>query len=550
MYKKFDKNTLPPSTKKEDFECFGPPALKDGEFEGAMIADLGCFNQDGKDSNKGYHGCICRHKTSGVYYAYFEWGRTGQSVWSFQFHECESKDKAHKIFIAQLKKKNISRGIFKDIGNRKVLCGKPGKDCYRVRPAAKRDTGLPDAKNIVHKDTDEIADTTDVVATKITKKTASKKTTKKKAAKKKTVKKKPRFDKQTIDMLHAMNQGAVNYTRANIEGGHIPTQDAIDEVRDLLDAAQQRVGTVGDNADDQRSDSDLVEITSAIYSVVPKVKKVGDTNWILGSGNITTWRHDIDAYENALHAINIGDDESHVIADPFPGVKIEMKHIDKTTREGAFLDKWFPQATGNRHSHVGRMRIKNMWAMREATSGDRFDKRLSKLKKADVKGRLARPDFQPSGRDDLDDKIAKLYDWTNTAALFHGTRSVNVPGILREGLRLPKSLVGVVITGAMFGPGSYFADDWKKSDGYTSNPRSYWAGGNGHVTGRGAFMFVADVMLGKPFVAPGPRGYTSPPNGHHSIAGLKRQSGVANNEFIVHDMSQVNLRYLVEYETT
>jgi len=52
MPNKLSRKIIPSGHALGDFECFGPPALKDGEFEGTMIADFGCFNQDGKDSNK------------------------------------------------------------------------------------------------------------------------------------------------------------------------------------------------------------------------------------------------------------------------------------------------------------------------------------------------------------------------------------------------------------------------------------------------------------------------------------------------------------------
>lgn len=70
-------------------------------------------------------------------------------------------------------------------------------------------------------------------------------------------------------------------------------------------------------------------------------------------------------------------------------------------------------------------------------------------------------------------------------------------------------------------------------------------------------MFVADVCIGKPFVAPGPRGYTSPPKGYHSVfgkgrfaqAGSTSNSGVQNNEFITYERESHRLRYLVEFDT-
>ena len=83
----------------------------------------------------------------------------------------------------------------------------------------------------------------------------------------------------------------------------------------------------------------------------------------------------------------------------------------------------------------------------------------------------------------------RLYHDTNTALVFHGSRAVNIAGILRENFRLPKELVGVQTNGSNFGDGVYMADDWKKSAGYCSHPRSYWTSG-GMVKGRKSFMFA------------------------------------------------------------
>jgi poly [ADP-ribose] polymerase len=166
-----------------------------------------------------------------------------------------------------------------------------------------------------------------------------------------------------------------------------------------------------------------------------------------------------------------------------------------------------------------------------------------------VIGRL----YQPPERSDCAADLIKRFKETNTALLFHGTRSVNVSGIIRESWRLPKQLVGVAINGAMFGPGAYWADDWKKSDGYTSRSGSYYSSGNGSIRGRGAFMFAADVVLGNPYVAPTTGGWTSPPTGPrgektHCVFGKMGYSGVQNNEWIVYDTTQIAMRYLCEYD--
>lgn len=74
---KIAKNTWPTGHGPDDFKCLGPAATKDGEFAGTFLSDLGCFTQDGKDSNKYYHGAVVQSKKNSSWYAYFEFGRTG-----------------------------------------------------------------------------------------------------------------------------------------------------------------------------------------------------------------------------------------------------------------------------------------------------------------------------------------------------------------------------------------------------------------------------------------------------------------------------------------
>lgn len=520
MSKKLPKNVYPNGHKPNDFIAFGPPATADGQFENTKIADLGCFTQDGKDSNKAYHAAVVKSKINKFWFAYFEWGRTGNSS-TFQFIECENEEEAQQEYEKQLHSKNDKRGEWITVAGHKVLRAKAGKDCYLVRPAAKRDTGLPDAKRIVHDEG-------------IIKK-STKKTIKKKAFS---------FDAETIKLMRDMNAGTVSYTRAAIEGGHIPTLETIDKVRDLLSEAQVRVGKIGShNIADQARDRDLREITNIVYSLVPKVKKVGspESEWILTSGNIQQWRFDCDAFENALHAIDTGEE---VETDPFEGHNIQMKHMTEDTLEGDFIKSWLPGASANRHSHVGNMKIHNMWAFRHVENFNKFREKIKDIK-ADSTSEKA--SFQPKSRKDISKEDVKIYNSSNVAMLLHGTRSVNVPGIIREGLRLPRQLVGVVITGKMFGEGVYFATDWRKSAGYTSLPNSYWSNGSGGVKGRKAFMFISDVALGNGYIAPGPYGYLSPPSGFHSVLGKAGISKVVNDEWIVYNTYQVNLKYLVEF---
>jgi len=530
---KLEKGVFPSGHGRDDFNCFGPPATEDGKFEGTLICDMGCFKQDGTDSNKYYHGAVVQSKKSGSWYVYFEWGRTGASSPSFQFVECSSKGDAEAEYADQLHSKNDKRGMWVMLAGEQRLQAKPGKDCYLVRPQATRSTGLPSAKTIT---------LTEDIAKAQTKKGVVPATA---ATGKKAVAKKIDIDKPTIALMRDLNMAAVSYTRSAMADAALPTLDAITEARDLLTAARKCLLRTGDNVAVQIADDELKQMTYQLYGRIPKKKALGaaPAEWILSQNNILMWDQDLDAFESALAAQDLGE---QVDEDPFSGMPLRMSYIDPKGEVGQWIYKWAPGATRNVHGYLGDMRVKNAWVVDRfkdtARLGTCQDKILAQRPQI-----TERPLHQPKERPDLSKDDFLKYVRTNTSLLFHGTRSVNVGGILREGLRLPKQLVGVVITGAMFGPGQYYADDWKKSAGYCSLSNSYWSRGSGEVKGRHAFMFLVDVVLGKPFVAPGPRGYTSPPNNCHCVFGKAGASQVQNNEWIVFDIAQHQLKYLIEF---
>jgi len=532
MGMKLAKSAYPSGHGPNDFSCFGPPAVKDGEFSSCKIADLGCFNQEQVDSNKYYVAEICKSKINSGWYVYFEWGRTGASSPSFQFVQCSSESDAQEEFVDQLMSKNAKRGEWTKIGNIRTLRAKAGKDCYLVRPMAKRSVGLPDGRSI---------STTEPTKSPVKSLPVTKSAS--------TIK----IDPQTIALMRDLNVATVQYTRTSIVGGAVPAQPAIDEARTFLTEAEKLVLKIGPDLQDQLANSDLKQVTYALYSRVPKVKPVNapESTWILSSNNILSWRQDLDAFEAALYSqATTPTQQEH---DPFDGMKLDMEWISPSSDLGKFLHFWWPKASGNRHAHVGGMQIKNLWRVSRHEDVGKIDKWQSRVLGDKVKI-SDRPFYQPSERSDLPVDKIKQYFNTNTPLLFHGTRTVNVTGILRKSWLLPRQLVGVSMNGAAFGPGSYWADDWRKSDGYTSRSGSYYSRGDGGINSRHAFMFAADVVLGNPWVCPYAGGYTAPkpgPRGEktHHIYAKMGQSGVMNNEFITFDANQCAMRYLCEYDT-
>ncbi|MDB5388161.1 MAG: hypothetical protein JWM11_3807, partial [Planctomycetaceae bacterium] len=427
MGTKLAKDTYPENGSGSDFQCFGPPATKDGDFETVKICDMGCFTQDGKDSNKYYHGAVVQHRTSKNFYAYFEWGRTGAAKPSFQFVECNSEADAQREFSSQLHSKNDRRGEWVTLAGIQTLRARAGQDCYLVRPMATRSTGLPDARSIK-------INVGAKVPPKIEEEVSSKKPAKGKAAKAKPAG--PKVDEHTRSLLRDLSIATVAYTRGSMADSSLPTQSAIDEARSILAEAQKRLTAVGDDADIQIKDKPLMELTSLMYSRIPKKKalRAKAEEWILSKNNVLVWQSDLDAFESALYTTDIEHgDEAEV--NPLTDLQLNMEWVSPTSDTGKFLYEWWPTATANRHSYIGKMEIKNMWMIdRHADEG-----KLPVVQDEIIKGKHKieeRPSFQPASRLDMKKTDAKKFLNSNTSLLFHGTRSVNVRGIMKEALRL------------------------------------------------------------------------------------------------------------------
>jgi poly [ADP-ribose] polymerase len=133
----------------------------------------------------------------------------------------------------------------------------------------------------------------------------------------------------------------------------------------------------------------------------------------------------------------------------------------------------------------------------------------------------------------------------NVKELFHGTRSENVVGIMTRGLLLPNIAArhGAQITGAMFGPGLYFADQSSKSANYCGY--SY--------DSKTRYMFIAGVALGKiKKYRMAQTGLREPPRGYNSVMGeasvnTAKWNYLVHNEYIIFKQDQQILRYIIEF---
>lgn len=149
----------------------------------------------------------------------------------------------------------------------------------------------------------------------------------------------------------------------------------------------------------------------------------------------------------------------------------------------------------------------------------------------------------------------------NRRLLWHGSRVSNVAGILSQGLRIAPPEAPV--TGYMFGKGIYFADMVSKSANYCVTSKSNPVG----------LMLLCDVALGKcyerkeaDYIEKLKKGYQSvlgvgktEPNPEESkmlgdvkvplgkpVPAKVKDTSLLYNEYIVYDVAQVNIKYLVK----
>jgi hypothetical protein len=517
---------------------------------------MACVNQFGQANNaKHYHGGVVQ-SSDGQWWVYLEWGRikAGKS-WrnifcgqDFQFVSCSSEQEARRFFTKQMTSKNTRRLVRKTIGGCQIWAGKSGKDGYIVQRLATRERGLPDAYTI--KDDTGIqktapgptapGPTVSLVVSAI------------------PVVPQRVFQSQVVSLARALVQGTAEYARAaSAATGIIPTMDAIKEVRDdLLPIALKEISRIGSSVQRQVKDPQLIEISKLVAALVPRpIDRRGSSeerasSMILSASNIMRIMQDLDAFESALKNEDFTaseDSQQRPLFDPDAVLGAKMTWIDPGSAHGRWLAKSYSAMTNNRHGYIrGQLTVRNMFSVERPSQDADFVAAVTTLaqRRSSTFGHHAR--LQPSRREDLGD-FASVAQRANVFVGIHGTRAVNVHPIVKTNLRLPRQLKGVHITGAAFGHGIYFATDWKKSYGYTGHGSAHYGGGGG-IAGRGFFMFLGDVAMGRAYMTKTTGSWAQPPRGYDSIAAYPEFSSVINDEHIIFNPHHQRIRYLVECE--
>lgn len=162
------------------------------------------------------------------------------------------------------------------------------------------------------------------------------------------------------------------------------------------------------------------------------------------------------------------------------------------------------------------------------------------------------------------DRFQPFKELHNRRLLWHGSRTTNYAGILSQGLRIAPPEAPV--TGYMFGKGVYFADMVSKSANYCRTTPSDNIG----------LLMLCEVALGNMHELTDASYVVKPPKGKHSVKGCGRTgpdpdaditltdgtivpsgkgtnttvptSSLLYNEYIVYDVAQINIKYLLKLE--
>lgn len=149
-------------------------------------------------------------------------------------------------------------------------------------------------------------------------------------------------------------------------------------------------------------------------------------------------------------------------------------------------------------------------------------------------------------RAEFDAFVAKRSN-KKTELFWHGSRNENWLSIMENGLVLRPA--SAVITGKMFGYGTYFADKFKKSLGYCSLRGSYWANGSANI----GLLALYDVHVGHQLHIKHHKSWCyqldeKSLKKYDDYDSLFAEGGadLRNNEYIVYNEAQTTIKYLVE----
>jgi len=324
------------------------------------------------------------------------------------------------------------------------------------------------------------------------------------------------------------------------------TKEQIDKGRAVLDDCKSRV-----NAKTKSGSSEYDQLTSQFYSLIPHVlpHKIDPASLRLDTIDKIMEKHDtLDTFLDAKNVASVLGKGS-AIDDQYKKLNAELDWIDPKSPTGQWITKLLFETRASNHQFLGKIKLYNIFSLERNKESDHFNDTLTRVARQ-VKGKSEKPRFTTLQRPDLQTDERKLFTQANVWPLWHGTRPQNMVGIISRGLLIRPS--GAVHTGSMFGDALYHAESSSKSMNYCGCRGAFWSG---KTQNDRVFMFLEDVIVGKPHIVTSSQFFREPPRGTHSVYAVpsnRGYGGLYNSENMTYASSgpgqQHRLRYIVEFQ--
>ncbi|XP_067274128.1 poly [ADP-ribose] polymerase 1 [Pseudorasbora parva] len=293
----------------------------------------------------------------------------------------------------------------------------------------------------------------------------------------------------------------------------------------LLSEVQQAVA-------DSSSEALILDLSNRFYTLIPhdfgmkKPPLLSNVDYIQQKVQMLDNLLDIEVAYSLLRG-GVEDNKKDPIDINYEKLKTKIEVVDKSSNEAELIQQY----------------VKNTHAATHNT----YTLDVEEIFKIEREGEYQR--FRP------------FKELPNRQLLWHGSRTTNYAGILSQGLRIAPPEAPV--TGYMFGKGVYFADMVSKSANYCHTSQADPVG----------LILLGEVALGNIHELKKASHITKLPKGKHSVKGLGRtapdpratvslngvdiplgkgintnidDTSLLYNEYIVYDIAQVNLKYLLK----
>ena len=321
------------------------------------------------------------------------------------------------------------------------------------------------------------------------------------------------------------------------------TNEQIDKGRQVLDDCKKRIKSK------TKTTKDIYDqLTSQFYSLVPHVlpHRINPDDLRLNAIDRIMEKHDtLDTFLDAKNVASVLG-KGAAADEQYKKLKADLDYLDPASPVHKWIEKLVLETRARNHSFLGRVKVYNIFTLSRNGEHDHFMGAVESVAK-EVNGHGEKPRHTTLMRPDLSKDERKLFTKANVWPLWHGTRPQNMVGIISRGLLIRPS--GAVYTGSMFGDALYHAENSSKSMNYTGCRGAYWSGGSKDDR---AFLFLEDVIVGKPHVVTRSQFFRQPPRGCHSVYAVPG-SGLYNSENMTYASSgrgqQHKLKYIVEFQS-